>query len=424
MTWSSPVLPKLQDPNETPFSSLPSSEETSWISSIMLLGASVGTFIFGLVTSHLGRRPAILAMGPLLVVSYLAMAFIESLPSYYVCRFLIGLVSGGSLSIGMVYLGEQTTKSNRAAFFAVATVAVNCGALFTYSVGPYVKVKIFNMIWSIFAICFLVLFLIFGKETAHYFMSKGKEEQAREALSEVRSKTHDLDEELAEIKNKIREQGEGSLLDLLQKKPVVKAFYICVGIITLQQFSGINMILFYNQTMFEMSGSNLDAKICSILTGVAQVVGSLIAIYTAERFNRKNLLIASCAGMIVGFLPLGTYCYLRDRHTTLDSLSFLPLLCLIIATLGFGIGVAPVPMTIVSEIFPARIKELGTSVASSVLFIWAFFLTKYFDDMTQAMGIGESFYLYSGCLLMLIVFVVVFVVETKGKTLEEIQDHL
>lgn len=424
LTWSSPVLPKLQDEKETPFTSIPSQEEISWISSIMLLGATFGGYIFGFMASHLGRRPAILSMGPLLIFSYLAMAFCETVDCYYVCRFIIGIVSGGCISLGMVYIGEQTNKSNRAAMFAIAGIGINSGGLFSYAVGPYITVRLFNILWSVFAACFLVLFFVLGKETAHYFMMQNRESEARVALSAIRSSKDDIDEELAEIKNKIHEQNQGSLGEMLKKRHVVKAFYIGMCIITLQQLSGINTILFYGQKIFEMSGSTMDSKISSIITGLAQVFGSLICIFTAERFNRKTMVIASAIGMISGLVPLGTYCYLNDHHTNLDSLSFLPVLSLVLVTMSFNNGVGPTPMTIVAEIFPVRIKELGISITTSIFFIIPFFLTKYFDSLTDFLGLGQFFFLYSGFLTLLIVFVIFFVIETKGKTLEEIQDCL
>lgn len=424
LTWSSPVIPKLKDANESPFNPLPSIEDTTWISSITLLGASIGSIIYSFLADYLGRRLTLISLGMPILCSYLVMAFLETIESYYAARLVAGLVIGGAFSVVPVYIAELASKSNRAVLSALMSCAVNGGCLLSYSLGPFVQLNIFNIILSVLPVCFLCLFLMFGQETAHFYMSKGREQEAKEALKKQRDGSNEVDAELKEMKIKLVEQNHDSLLALLKTKPVLKAFFIAIGLLVFQQFSGINIFLFYSQTLFDMSGSIIDSKYCPIIVGSVQFVSSLVSIITAEKFRRKPLLIASAAGMIAGLLPMGTYCYFRAQNSKIETFSFIPVLCLAFVAFSYNNGLGPLPWAILGEIFPARLKALGTAVATFINWTLAFLLTKYFEALTDAIGLGASFFMYAGCSALSIVFVVFVLVETKDKTLEEIQDKL
>lgn len=352
------------------------------------------------------------------------MGFLETLEVYYAARLLVGFAVGGSLSVVPVYVAELASKSNRAILCTLVSCGVNGGCLFSYAVGPFVKINIFNIILSVFPVCYLFLFIFLGEETAHFYVLKGKQEDARTTLMKLRSNADEIEAELKDMELKLHNQRQGSLLEMLKKKYVLKAFVIAIGLLVFQQFSGINAILFYSQTIFEMSGSNIDSKICPIILGCVQFSSSLLSIYATAKFGRKTLLINSCIGMIVGFVPLGLYCYFKDHNYDVTIFSFVPVVSLTIVALLYNLGLGPLPWAILGEIFPSRIKALGASLATFVNWALAFILTKYFEILAENLGLGESFLFYAVCCGMCIVFVIFVMVETKGKTLEEIQDDL
>lgn len=424
LTWSSPVIPKLKDHNETPFDTLPSTEDITWISSLTLLGASFGSPIYSFLAHRIGRRITLISLGVPALTAYLMMGFFQKIEIYYAARFMIGTALGGSFSVVPIYIAELASKSNRAALSTLIGSGVNGGCLLSYAIGPFLKVNIFNIVLSTMPACFLVLFTLFGEETAHYHLSQGRESDARKTLTKLRGENDDIEIELKDMQNKLYEQNQGSLMELLKKKAILKAFCISIGLLLFQQFSGINVFLLYSQTIFEMSGSNLDPKFCPIIVGVVQFSSSILSIPVADKFGRKPLLIASSAGMISALIPLGTYCYLKDENYDLNNFAFLPILCLTLVAVMYNVGLGPIPWAILAEIFPARIKALGTSIATIINWTLAFFLTKYFESLTEMLGLGQSFWLYAACCGLCILFVLYLVVETRGKTLEEIQDDL
>lgn len=424
LTWSSPVIPKLKEASQSPLDPLPSTEDTTWISSIILFGASVGSLIFSFLADQLGRKITILCLGIPVLISYLSLAFLPIVEIYYIARFITGLAVGGAFSVVPVYIAELASKSNRAALCTLASCGVNGGCLFSYIVGPFVEVTTFNIILSILPVFFLLLFVIFGEETAHFYVLKGRKVEATATLVKLRPTSEDIEAEIKDMNIKLHLQSQGSLFEVLTKKSVLKAFLIAIGLLIFQQFSGINILLFYSQTIFEMSGSSIDSKICPIITGSVQFASSLVSIYTSSKFGRKPLLIVSCLGMIVGFIPLGTYCYLRDLNYNLTSISFIPILSLAVVALLYNIGIGPLPWAILGEVFPSRVKAIGTSIATFINWTLAFILTKYFEYMTEGLGLGESFFLYAACMGVCTIFIIFVMVETRGKTLEEIQDDL
>lgn len=424
LSWSSPVLPKLQDPNETPFDVIPTTEHISWISSILFLGAFVGCIVYPYIASQFGRRFSLISTTVLMIVCYLVMGIFQNLPTFYVARFALGATSAGTATVGMLSMVELSSKTNRAVILAISSVAVNLGLLLPYCIGPYLIVRTFNFILSTVPAVFLIAYLIFGQETPHFYVSKGMDNEAKVALSLVRRNKEDVDTEIAEMKKKLKEQSDGKFSEMLMNIRTLKIISLSLGLVILQHFCGITVLLAYTQTIFEMAGTSVDSKISSIITGGAQLLSSVIGIFTAQRFGRKPLLIVSCIGMIAGYIPLGTYCYYKDKSVDLGSISFLPVLCLVVVSLMYNNGVGPLPIAISTEMFPSRLREFGTSTVTSLVQLVAFAMTKYFQSFTDTLGLAFSFYFYSVALVLLIIIVHFFIVETKGKTLEQIQDDI
>lgn len=423
MTWTSPVNPKLTNFDDSPFDLPLTPDQTAWISSLLTLGAAIGSVVYCFLADLFGRRFTILSLGLPFLLSYLAMTFVQTIEIYYSARFMAGLAVGGAFAVVPIYIAELADKSNRGALVSLVSCAVSTGILFSYSAGPFISVNMFNLILSVFPASFLISFLVFGSETPQYYILNKEENLAKDTLVRIRRKEK-VDDELLEIKRKIDEQYRGSALEVIKSKSAIKGFIIAVGLLIFQQFSGINSIYFYGQSIFEMSGSSIDPKICPIIVGVVQFASSFTTPFLIDRFGRKFLLIASSLGMILCQISLGTYCYLKDHDVNVDAVSFLPVVTLPLFIFTYNSGCGPTPWIMLSEMFPTRIKTLGTSLATLINWTLAFLTTQYFEDLVNLIGLGESFWLFALCCSIDILFVKYYVIETKGKTLEEIQDLL
>lgn len=360
------------------------------------------------------------------LVSYVILACARVTSLFYLARLLAGLAVGGTFATVPVYIGEITPKSNRGALLSTMSCAVCLGFLFPYCLGPYMGIALFNAILAVFPFAFLVLFFLFGVECPHYYLHKQHNEMAKRALQRIRGGQKDevIEKELVEIQTKIEEEGRGNVLDIFGSKGARKAFIIAVGLLIFQQFSGINAVLFYSQTIFKKIGAGLDAHVCSIIVAAVQFLSSLVTPLVIDRFGRKKILICSAVGMALSEMPLGVYSFLHDKKIDVQGLSFLPILMLTLFIISYNSGFGPVPWIMLGEIFPTKVKTVSTCTVSSVNWLLAFLITKYFNAVIDGIGIGILFWAFAVFCVVAVVFTKFCVVETKGKSLEEIHDIL
>ncbi|KAJ8932854.1 hypothetical protein NQ318_017799 [Aromia moschata] len=425
MTWTSPVLPKLEDTEQTPFSEALSSEETSWISALLPLGAIFGTIVFGYLADKIGRKHTLMSCAIPYIVSYLMLAFSNVSILYYVARSITGCAVGGVFTVISMYIGEIATDSNRGALGSILNCFVTGGQLFSYVVGPYVSIVLFNLILTVFPVLFLAIFFILGTESPHYYVRKHQHDLARTALHKLRGYQDDIvDKELLDIQQKIKEEGHGTFLDIFKSRGLTRAFIISVGLLGFQQFTGITAVLFYAQSIFKEAGASLEPEICSIIIGVVQFAASFVTPLVVERSGRKFLLLLSAAGMMISEAILGIYGYLKDHDHDVSSISFLPILCIILYIVMYNIGFGPIPWTITAELFPSNVKSAATSASAAICCFLAFLIAKYFKNISDTIGMGSSFWVFSACCAISIPFCLLYVIETKGKSLQEIQKIL
>ncbi|XP_018564814.1 facilitated trehalose transporter Tret1 isoform X2 [Anoplophora glabripennis] len=422
-TWSSPVLPKLLNNTTSPFGRSISPDEATWISSLVPLGAAVGPFALAYMADKFGRKITLLFLGVPFLLSHLILAFGNIVELYYVARFTIGLSAGGTFTIMPNYAGEIADKSIRGALGSTISTATCAGLLLSYALGPYVSIMAFNLVLAMISVIFLVLFFFVGVECPQYFIIRKEYDLAEDALRKIRGgfKTGDVEKELAEIQMTIDEEHRGSIINVIKSTGFIKAFFMATGLLVFQQFTGINMVFYYTQIIFQETGSLWSPEICSIAIGVVQFLSSLTTPLIIDRLGRKFTLMGSAIWMILSEVPLGVYIYIKQRGIDVSSISFLPLLTLIVFIVAYNSGFGPLPWVMLGEVFPSRIKVIASSVVSCISWSLAFVLTKYFE-LFISFGLAESFWFFAGCCFLGLLFSKFCVVETKGKSLQEIQE--
>ncbi|XP_030761668.1 facilitated trehalose transporter Tret1-like isoform X1 [Sitophilus oryzae] len=427
LTWTSPEFGYLNSTDTGPFNGTLTDAQTSWISGVMSLGAALGPFIFGYLAEKIGRKWTILTVSMPFVISSVLCAFSRVVEEFYVARFITGISIGGTFTILPMYVGEMSLDEHRGVLGSVMNVFLCFGLLFTYVVGALVsKVLIFNLILASLTIAFFVLFLFMGVETPHYYVMKNKHDLAKGALLRIRKQSdQETEKELDHIRTIIEGEEQGNLLDIFRNKGSVKAFIIGSGLVFFQQASGINAVLFFAQNIFQDAGSTLKANYCSMIIGAVQFGTSFITPLVSNLFGRKTLLILSGVGMCLSESVLGIYDILKDSDADkVSSLSFLPIISLVLYIITYNVGYGPLPWAIVAEIFPSSIRSAAGSLVTFICWITSFFITKWFKELSQDLGQGQCFLGFAVFSLVAAAFVQFFVIETKGKTLKEIQDDL
>nr|XP_967531.2 PREDICTED: facilitated trehalose transporter Tret1 [Tribolium castaneum] len=426
IAWSSPTLPKLNDTDvgNIPFGRRIDSDENSWIGSLMPLGAIFGPFLFGFLADKLGRKVTLMSLAVPYIVSFLTLAFAEVVGLFYFARVLTGLAVGGVFTVFPMYIGEIAEDKNRGTLGSVMNIFITSGLLFSYCVGPYVSIMAFNIILAVIPCVYLVLFFLLAPESPHYHVSRDNHEAASKSLEKIRAPGTKTDAELADIKLSIEKSKEGSIGDLFASRGLVKALTISVLLVVLQQLSGINVVLFYAQPIFQASGSSLDSEVASIIIGVVQFLTSFVTPMLVERLGRKILLYFSAIGMLIAEVPLGLYFYMLNNGDDVEAISWLPVVSLMVYIITYNCGFGPLPWAMMGELFPANVKSVASSLTATCCWVIGFLITKFFTSIADAMGMGPLFWLFAGFCGVAFFFTLVFVIETKGKNLQEIQDIL
>ncbi|XP_023027447.2 facilitated trehalose transporter Tret1-like [Leptinotarsa decemlineata] len=417
LSWSSPSMPKLTNCTTNPFGRDISTSEVTWISSLVPIGASVGPFLFGWMTNKFGRKFTILSFGVPFLISYLMMAFSTTVEVFYVARFVVGVTLGGCFTVLPNYLGEVAEKRNRGALGSCMGIAVAIGLFFSYCVGPYVSVMVFNLIIAFLPASFLVIFSLVGEECAHYHLSRNEVDMAREVLYRLRgnAKKETTDLELEEIKARIDEDGSGNFLDIFRSRGFTKAFVTVIALLTFQQACGSYLVFFYSQTLFQQIGTDLPPEICSIILGATLLLSSFTSPPVVDRFGRRKTLMMSTVGIMVSETFLGVYVYLQDQGVDVSTFSFLPLLALTVFILMYNNGLGPLPYTVMGEIFPSKVKVPASAVAVCFSYVLGFVVTKYFEFFFVSFGMAQSFWLFAFCMVFCLVFGQFYLIETGGR---------
>lgn len=331
------------------------------------------------------------------------------------------------MTVQSMYIGEISTDDSRGALGSFMQLFIVIGILYVNCVGPYVSYVMTQWICLIIPVAFAVTFW-FMPETPYYYIGKGKRTEATKSLAYLRGKSVGaVKEEMEVIEASVQEsmQETGRFVDLFINKGNLKALIISCGLISFQQLSGINAILFYTKTIFEKTGSSLDPALATILVCAVQVLASGLTPLIVDRLGRKLILLISAAGMCLSLALFGVYFYMVSIESdSVPKLGWLPVTSLIAFVAVYCIGFGPLPWAVLGEMFPSNVKGIASSVVASTCWILGFLVAKYYSAMDEAVGSHWAFWIFGICCATAFVFTYTLVFETKGMSLKQIQDKL
>ncbi|XP_022900708.1 facilitated trehalose transporter Tret1-like [Onthophagus taurus] len=419
--WTSPVLPQLSG-NFTVLPEPLTTDQSSWIGSLLPVGASLGPFLAGYLADKLGRKKTILISTAPFLVAFILFGLASSVYEFYIGRFLCGVGSGGLFTVLPMYMGEIAEDSVRGALGSLMQLFITLGILFSFSIGPYTTISVFSMVCVIIPSIFFVVFIVFSPDSPYFLISVNKNNEAETALMKLRSKKN-VTKELEVMIGNIAESkaSNATFMDIFKTNVLRKALILSVGLVAFQQLSGINVILFYTETIFDATGSSIPSDISTILVGLVQVSFSGITPLLVDRKGKRFLLIFSGIGMALSQFALGYYFQRIETKLSTDSIFWLPVLCLILYNATYCMGFGPLPWAVMGELFPPNVKSAASTVTASGCWILAFVITRYFKNVSDLVGIGISFYMFGGFCIIAATFVYKLLPETSGKSLNEVQ---
>lgn len=419
--WSSPAIVRLNgniDPDNNPLPFKLGPEQESWIAGLFLLGAVVGPFIFGY-----GKNALLICNIPV-IIGFIMQAFANHVDYIYVARFLGGVGCGCIFTLAPMYMAEIAENTNRGALGCFMPIFTTAGVLFAYCVGPYLTIKWFSLVCSLPSVLFIILVFLYVPESPHYYVSKNLSIKAAQSLAKFRNQSLELvKEELEEIKQYVVESlaNKGKCKDLFICEGLKKAFLINIMLTIIQQFSGISVLLSYMQSIFVATGSEIPSEISSIIIAAVLLLASALTPLVVDRLGRRPILLFSTLTTSISQGIIGLYFYLENNKYDAAAISWLPLFSLIIYMLSFNLGIGPLPWVIMGEMFPPNLKSIAASIIVASNSFLAFFTAIIFPYFIIYCGMAVSFWIFSICCMAGCIFIHFFVLETKGKSLNEIQ---
>ncbi|XP_053683806.1 facilitated trehalose transporter Tret1 [Sabethes cyaneus] len=427
--WTSPMGPvyKSNDTNINPLDTPPTEAEESWIGSLVALGALIAPFIAGPLAEKFGRKLTLLGSSAFFIVSWILLLTASTVGQILAARLIQGFGVGFVMTVQTMYIGEIASNEYRGALGSLMQLCIVTGILYVYSVGPYVSYQALQWACMALPIIFAVAFF-FMPETPTFYITKGRSEDAVASLRFLRGKSSDgVQDELKETTQSVEEamNSKASVMDLFKSKGNVKALIICAGLISFQQLSGINVILFYSQMIFAKTGSSLEPAVSTILVGVVQVLASGATPLIVDRLGRKPILLASAGGMCIAHGTMGLYFYMDYiKSDAVESISWLPIFSLIFFVTVYCVGFGPLPWAVLGEMFPANVKSIASSIVASTCWVLGFLVLQFFSTLDQAVGSHWSFWIFGIMCGVAFAFTLTTVMETKGMSLQQIQDKL
>jgi sugar porter (SP) family MFS transporter len=393
----------------------------------LLLGAMLGAALAGPLSDRLGRRRLIIAAGVIFTGGALLAAFAPTTGVLLAARFILGIAVGCAALVVPLYLSEVAPTEIRGAISSLNQLMIVGGILTAYIVNAILaSSEAWRVMLGLAAVPSLVLLvgMIWMPETPRFLVHAGEEDEAREVLEAVRDGDQP-EKELQEIREVETETQGGGWRELTA--PWVRpALLVAIGLAVFQQLVGINTIIYYAPTTLTNVGYSDQAAIyANIIIGVLNVAMTIVAIRLVDRLGRKPLLLAGLAGMVTSLLVLGLSLSIMAEPTSPgDPAAIITLVCLATFIMSFAATWGPVVWVMLPEILPLSVRGAALGVAVCLQWLANFAVSQSFPPMTNAWGAGPVFLGYAVMGLLATAFVLRFVTETKGRSLEEIENDL
>jgi MFS transporter, SP family, galactose:H+ symporter len=401
-----------------------STTEESIATSSVLIGAILGAILGGYSADRLGRKRSIIAGSGLFIVGTFVAIASPGLAVFVVGRILIGLAIGLASFIVPMYISELAPERIRGSLVSLNQLFVTLGILVSYGVDSYFSA---TGAWRLMFACGLVagFILLIGMSlmpfSPRWLILKHKPDKARQVLQKVRGTT-DVKSEISEIQETVKTENKG--LSQFKSSYLKYPLIVGLGLAIFQQITGVNTIIYYAPTIFQFAGLSSDTAAIAATTGVgaANLIVTAIALVLVDRVGRRPLLLVGIAGMTISLIVLGAG-FVFASSSSSSAVGTITAISLIAYISFFAIGLGPVFWLLISEIFPLQARGTAMSIATVANWGANFLITLLFLGLVDVLGQSGTFWLFAAIGIIAFFFTLRLVPETKGLTLEQIEDH-
>lgn len=394
------------------------------IVSSLLFGAVLGAPISGLIADRFGRRDIIMTTAAIFALGSFAAGLAPSPVWLIAGRVILGVGVGAASLCVPLYISEISPAQNRGALVSLNQLAITVGILVSYLVNAVFTAydEGWRYVFMVGAIPAMMLGvgMLFAPGSPRWMVTDEDEEEARQIFTKLGSP--DSNKTIVRVKELLATGKAQSFSDIF--KPWLRPALIAgMGIFVIQQFTGINVIIYYAPTIFEMAGfkSQAGALFATVGVGVVNVLLTLVSMRLLDVVGRKLLLSIGLAGMILSMLALGCI-FLQPRHVLADY-NWLVVEVLIVYIASFSVSLGTVGWLLISEIYPLRIRGVSMTVPTVTHWICNILVSLTFLSLIGLLGPGTMYLVFAAIGIAGWFFVRRFVPETKGLSLEEIESH-
>lgn len=405
-----------------------------WAMSCALVGCLTGALLTGMWSDRYGRKKMLLLASVLFTVSAIGVGMADRISGFIIYRIVGGFGIGIASNISPIYIAEVAPAPIRGRFVSLNQLTIVLGILAAqvanWAIARYFSIggEMLNprslewawrwMFWvgALPAMLFFVASFVIP-ESPRWLALNGKTEAARRIFHRIGGEEYAANalQDIARLRN---ERNERMSLRQIVHPSVRRVLVLGVVLAVFQQWCGINVIFNYAHEIFSAAGYAVsDVLMNIVVTGVTNVVFTLVAVYTVDRWGRRALMIAGAAALAVIYAILGTAYYFEVSGWAM-------LLLVVLAIAAYAMSLAPIVWVVLSEIFPARLR--GAMMALSTFCLWAasFVLTYTFPLLNESLEASGTFWVYGAICLAGYLFIRARLPETRGKSLEEIEKEI
>lgn len=390
--------------------------------SSMLIGAIIGSGASGPLADKLGRRRLVLFIAIIYIIGSITLFIAPNITILVIGRLIIGLAVGGSMATVPVYLSEMAPTELRGSLGTLNQLMITIGILSAYIVN-YAFADIEGWRWmlglAVVPSIILLIGIVFMPESPRWLLEHRSEQAARDVMKI----TFDNNEE---INTEIKEMREISAISestwAVIKSPWLRPTLIIGCIFALfQQIVGINAIIFYAPTIFSKAGLGEATSILGTVgIGTINVLVTIIAVFIVDKVDRKKLLVTGNIGMVTSLIIMAVLIWTIG----ITSSSWIIIICLSLFIVFFGITWGPILWVMLPEMFPTRARGAATGVATLVLNIGTLIVAQLFPILNNALSTEWVFLIFAMIGVFALAFVIKYLPETRGRSLEEIEYDL